>query len=140
MLDEVEARTAHARRVEPLQFFVGDVRLHHRDAAIEALAPFQRIHERGIVRAVATRLYDHRALKAQMIVQFAQLFLRRIDGRVGARRGEGERRRRAEDVAMGIDGTRRQRDVRLLRVRVKGEVFCTHIRAGSLEERDLEER
>src|SRR5690606_24815736 len=75
-----------------------------------------------IVGAVAARLDDDSALEAQMSVQCKELLLRRVDRRVGALGRERKARRRAEDVTMRVAGARGQRDIRLLRRWMIGQI------------------
>ena len=66
-LDEIEPHPTHARLVQALQFRVGDVPPDGRDSARPAVARDERVDHGAIVGAVAGRLHDHVASKAETV-------------------------------------------------------------------------
>ena len=99
--------------MEPLQFFVGDIPPDGRDAARFAAARETRVDHRAVVGAVAGRLHNDVAGKAEVIAQGEQLRLARVAWRVLALGGIGEFGPRAEHVAMRVDAAGRQGEARL---------------------------
>ena len=66
-LDEIEPDAAHTGLVKPLQFRVAHLAPDGRDAARLAPARTQGVDHGAVVGAVAGRLHDHVAGKAEMI-------------------------------------------------------------------------
>ena len=108
MPDIVKARAAQPCRVEPLEFGVGNVGRHQRDAAIALAGGGDRIDGDGIVAAVAVRLHDHAMLDAEFFMEGKKHFLGGVGGRVVAPVGERKPRARSEHVHMRVAGAGRQ--------------------------------
>ena len=117
---------SNAAFVQALKLLVRDVRLDHGHAAIAPLRMGDHVEHGGIVGAMAACLHQHRALDAEMPVERKQRLLGRVDRRVGPLRREGKHRGRPKHMAMGIAGTGRQGNVRLLGRRMKRQVLGSH--------------
>ena len=74
MLDEIEARAAHAAAIEPVVVLVGETVVDDGDAAIALRVGRNAVEHRRVVGAMAARLHDHGALDAEMGVQRAPAF------------------------------------------------------------------
>ena len=102
-LDEVEAHSTHTRLVQRAQLLVRSVALHSRDAARAVAGGPARVDERGVVGAVARRLHDDGARKAEAVAQRKQLRFGGVARCVLALRRVREGGARPEDVAVGVD-------------------------------------
>ena len=104
-LDEVEAHTAHARRVQGLQLFIRHAALDCCHATRLTAAGQAGIRHGAVVCAVAGGLHDHVAGKAQVVAQRKQLVLAGIAGRVLALGRVRKLRAGAEHMAVGVHRT-----------------------------------
>jgi hypothetical protein len=75
MREEVEARTAHAARVVPLEHLVQIARPHERDALVAPASVAQCIEQRPVVEPVPLALHDDGTREAEMVMQLSQLRL-----------------------------------------------------------------
>ncbi len=106
--DEVETHCAYPGLVQPPQFGVGDVGADRRHAPGARTGRAQGVHQGAVVRAVAGGLHDDVAADAQVVAQGEQVVPGGVDGCVLPLGGEGELGGGAEDVAVGVDRSRRQ--------------------------------
>ena len=127
MLDEIETHATHAAGVELIKLLVGNAVIDHGDAAIAFRIGGQTVHHRRIVEPVAAGLHDHGAIDAEIIVQRAQHFLRRIFRGVFAGRRIGKHRAGPEHVAVRIGAARRQFEFRFAAL---GEEFRSDVHCG----------
>jgi len=115
-LDEVEANAAHAGPVQRLKVGIADVAPHRGDATRHAVRMNERIDEGAVVGAVAGCLDDDVAGETEPVAQREQLLARGIAGRVFALGREREALAGTENMTMGIDGPRRQAELRDRRI------------------------
>ncbi len=108
MLDEVEARAAHAAIVQRLVFGISKRVVDNADAPDVRRIVGDGVEHGAVVAAVAARLHDDRAIDAEMAMQCRQHLLGRVLWGVTPVRRIGEFGGRPEHVAVGVGRPRRQ--------------------------------
>ena len=131
MLDEIEAHAAHAAGIEPVEILVGETVVDDGDAAVARRVGRNAIEHGGIVAAVAARLHDHRARNAEMVVQRAQHFLRRVLRRVAPPGRVRKPLARPEHMAMRVGRARRQRKARAAPAFEEIAEFAVHVHCSA---------
>ena len=121
-LDEIEPDTAHPGRMHPVEFFIGDVMRHHRNAPRQPARRPQRVDHRAVILAMAACLHNDIARQAKMIAQREQHVLAGIAGGVFAFRRERKRIGRPEHMAMRVDRAPGRREIGPLGIGVPGNL------------------
>src|SRR5262249_61407449 len=105
---KMQADTAHASVVEPFDVGRRRIGLEQGNAAITPPAGGEEIEQDGMIAAVAGRMHEHAALKAEKIMEPEQILLGGVGRREWPVRGIGKFAVRAEDVEMRVASERRE--------------------------------
>src|SRR5215472_19371202 len=99
---KMQADTAHASVVEPFDLRGRRIGLEQGNTAITPPARGEEIEQDGMIAAVAGRMHEHTALKAEKIMEPEQILLGGVGRREWPVRGIGKFAVRAEDVEMRV--------------------------------------